>query len=289
MNDALLESPLIEFHRAAGCEVVPYFGVTLPAQFSDPLSEHRTARQAVALIDTNFRSVFSLSGPDRVRYLNAVLTSNVRDLAPGQGTVGLLLNAQGHILAELETLACEDRILTLGHMQVRDKTEEILEKFIIMDDVTLTDETAEYGTVSTGTTGHAESIQITFDPALVSYADILQIFFSVAHDPTELNRQGPDTGTQYRSEIFFADETQQKTALAYIAQLDQSHVFGHRIVTRVDPLKGFYPAEGYHQDFLVRNPRYPYIVYNDLPKIANLKRELPQFYVDQPTLVAAAK
>ena len=149
--------------------------------------------------------------------------------------------------------------------------------------------TAEYGTVSTGTTGHAESIQITFDPAVISYADILQIFFSVAHDPTELNRQGPDTGTQYRSEIFFADQTQQKTALTYIAQLDQAHVFSHPIVTRVDPLKGFYPAEGYHQDFLVRNPRYPYIVYNDLPKIANLKRELPQFYVDQPALVAAAK
>jgi folate-binding protein YgfZ len=148
MNDALLESPLIEFHRAAGCELAPYFGVTLPAQFSDPLSEHRTARQAVALIDTNFRSVFSLAGPDRARYLNAVLTSNVRDLLPGQGTVGLLLNAQGHILAELETLACEDRILALGHMQVRKKTEEILEKFIIMDDVTFTDETADYGTVA---------------------------------------------------------------------------------------------------------------------------------------------
>jgi peptide-methionine (S)-S-oxide reductase len=149
--------------------------------------------------------------------------------------------------------------------------------------------TAKYESVGTGTTGHAESIQITFDPAVVSYADILQIFFSVAHDPTELNRQGPDTGTQYRSEIFFADETQQKSAMAYIAQLDQAHVFGHRIVTRVDALKGFYPAEGYHQDFLVRNPRYPYIVYNDLPKIANLKRELPQFYVEQPALVAAAR
>ena len=148
MNDALLESPLLEFHRAASCELAPYFGVTLPAQFSDPLSEHRTARQAVALIDTNFRSVFSLAGPDRVRYLNAVLTSNVRDLIPGQGTVGLLLNAQGHILAELETLACEDRILALGHMQVREKTSQILEKFIIMDDVTLTDETAEYGTIA---------------------------------------------------------------------------------------------------------------------------------------------
>jgi folate-binding protein YgfZ len=148
LNDTLLESPLLEFHRAAGCELAPYFGVTLPARFSDPLSEHRTARQAVALIDTNFRSVFSLAGPDRSRYLNAVLTSNVRDLLPGQGTVGLLLNAQGHILAELETLACEDRILALGHIQVRKKTGEILEKFIIMDDVTLTDETAEYGTVA---------------------------------------------------------------------------------------------------------------------------------------------
>jgi peptide-methionine (S)-S-oxide reductase len=148
--------------------------------------------------------------------------------------------------------------------------------------------TAEYETVSTGTTGHAESIQITFDPAVVSYADLLRVFFSVAHDPTELNRQGPDTGTQYRSEIFYADESQQKTALAYIAQLQQAHVFGQPIVTRVDPLKGFYPAEGYHQDFLVRNPRYPYIVYNDLPKIANLKRELPEFYVDQPVLTAAA-
>jgi peptide-methionine (S)-S-oxide reductase len=149
--------------------------------------------------------------------------------------------------------------------------------------------TAEYGTVSTGSTGHAESIEITFDPAVVSYADILQIFFSVAHDPTELNRQGPDSGTQYRSEIFFADETQQKTALAYIAQLNQAHVFGRPIVTRVDPLKGFYPAENYHQDFLVRNPRYPYIVINDLPKVANLKREFPQIYVDEPVLVAASK
>jgi peptide-methionine (S)-S-oxide reductase len=149
--------------------------------------------------------------------------------------------------------------------------------------------TADYQMVSTGTTGHAESIQITFDPALVSYADILQVFFSVAHDPTELNRQGPDTGTQYRSEIFFADDSQRKIALAYIAQLEQAHIFGHPIVTRVDPLKGFYPAEAYHQDFLVRNPRYPYIVYNDLPKIANLKRELPQVYIDKPVLVVAAR
>jgi peptide-methionine (S)-S-oxide reductase len=149
--------------------------------------------------------------------------------------------------------------------------------------------TADYESVSTGRTGHAESIQITFDPAVVSYADLLRVFFSVAHDPTELNRQGPDTGTQYRSEIFFADDSQQKTALAYIAQLEHAHIFGHPIVTRVDPLKGFYPAEGYHQDFLVRNPRYPYIVYNDLPKIANLQRELPDIYVDKPVLAAATR
>ena len=149
--------------------------------------------------------------------------------------------------------------------------------------------TAVYETVSTGTTGHAESIQVTFDPAVVSYADLLQIYFSVAHDPTELNRQGPDTGSQYRSEIFYADAAQQKTALDYIAQLNQAHVFSHPIVTRVDPLKGFYPAESFHQDFLVRNPRYPYIVINDLPKIANLKREFPQSYVDQPALVAASR
>jgi peptide-methionine (S)-S-oxide reductase len=149
--------------------------------------------------------------------------------------------------------------------------------------------TAEYGKVGTGTTGHAESIQITFDPAVVSYADILQVFFSVAHDPTELNRQGPDTGTQYRSEIFFADASQQKTALAYLAQLEQAHVFRARIATRVDPLTGFYPAEAYHQDFLVKNPGYPYIVFNDLPKIANLKREFPKIYLDQPALVAASR
>jgi peptide-methionine (S)-S-oxide reductase len=149
--------------------------------------------------------------------------------------------------------------------------------------------TAAYGKVGTGSTGHAESIQVTFDPAVISYADILQVFFSVAHDPTELNRQGPDVGSQYRSEIFFADASQQKTALAYIAQLEQAHVFRAPIATRVDALKGFYPAEAYHQDFLVNNPRYPYIVFNDLPKIANLKREFPQIYVDKPALVAASR
>lgn len=143
-----MESPLLDFHRAAGVELETYFGVTLPAQFAGTAAEHSTARQSVALIDTNFRSVFSLAGPDRVRYLNAVLTSNVRDLQPGQGAIGLLLNAQGHILAELETLACEDRIVVLGHALGRAKTAEILEKFIIMDDAALTDETAQSGTLA---------------------------------------------------------------------------------------------------------------------------------------------
>ena len=141
--------------------------------------------------------------------------------------------------------------------------------------------------VSTGETGHAESVQIKFDPAQISYGEILRIFFSVAHDPTELNRQGPDEGTQYRSEIFYADAAQQRIAQAYVAQLDGAKVFGSPIVTRVDPLKGFYPAEGYHQDFLVRNPTYPYIVFNDLPKIDNLKRLFPEDYRDQPVTVAA--
>ena len=149
--------------------------------------------------------------------------------------------------------------------------------------------TASYDKVSTGTTGHAESIQITFDPAAVSYGEILRVFFSVAHDPTQLNRQGPDAGTQYRSSVFYGDPTQQKIAAAYIAQLQQARVFSHPVVTRVDSLKAFYPAEGYHQDYLVHNPRDGYIVYNDLPKIANLQRVLPDMYRDQPVLVAATK
>jgi len=149
--------------------------------------------------------------------------------------------------------------------------------------------TASYETVSSGSTGHAESVQITFDPQVVSYGEILRVYFSVAHDPTELNRQGPDEGTQYRSSIFYADAQQQKIALAYIAQLEQAHIYKHKIVTRVDPLSGFYPAEGYHQDYLVNNPQQPYIVYNDLPKIANLKRVLPDLWRDQPVLVVAAK
>jgi peptide-methionine (S)-S-oxide reductase len=147
-------------------------------------------------------------------------------------------------------------------------------------------DTAEYGSVSTGKTGHAESVQVSFDPAQISYGEILQVFFSVAHDPTQLNRQGPDTGTQYRSEIFYSDATQKKIAEGYIAQLNEAHVFARPIVTRVDSLPGFYAAEDYHQDFLVHNPNYPYIVYNELPKIENLKRLLPHEYLGQPVLLS---
>jgi peptide-methionine (S)-S-oxide reductase len=147
---------------------------------------------------------------------------------------------------------------------------------------------AHYEKVSTGTTGHAESIQITFDPQKVSYGELLRVYFSVAHDPTELNRQGPDEGPQYRSNIFYADEKQQKIALAYIAQLEQAHSFPQKIVTRVDPLTGFYPAEKYHQDYLVNNPHEPYIVINDLPKIEHLKQMFPDMYASRPVLVAFA-
>jgi peptide-methionine (S)-S-oxide reductase len=146
--------------------------------------------------------------------------------------------------------------------------------------------TAEYETVSTGTTGHAESVQITFDPALVSYGEILRVFFSVVHDPTELNRQGPDSGTQYRSNIFYMDDAQKNVAQAYITQLNNAKAFAQPIVTRVDAYKGFYPAEAYHQDFLIHNPTYPYIVYNDLPKIKNFQRVLPEYYQGQPVMVS---
>jgi peptide-methionine (S)-S-oxide reductase len=149
--------------------------------------------------------------------------------------------------------------------------------------------TATYEQVSTDTTGHAESVEITFDPAQISYGEILRIFFSVAHDPTELNRQGPDVGTQYRSAIFFADASQHQIAQAYIAQLDGAGTFARPIVTRLDPLKGFFPAEAYHQDFLIHNPTYPYIVFNDLPKIANLKQLFPDRYQEQPVTVAATQ
>lgn len=141
---------------------------------------------------------------------------------------------------------------------------------------------AKYEEVSSGETGHAESVQIVFDPREISYGEILRIYFSVAHDPTQLNRQGPDVGSQYRSAIFYADASQQRIARAYIAQLDKARVFAHPIVTRVDPLKGFYPAEVYHQDFLIRHPDHPYILFNDLPKIGELKRLFPQEYREQP-------
>jgi len=136
--------------------------------------------------------------------------------------------------------------------------------------------TAHYEVVSSGTTGHAESVKITYDPGKISYGQLLKIFFAVAHDPTELNRQGPDEGTQYRSSIFFVTPEQKAVAEAYIRQLDEAKLFKHAIVTKVVPLDGFYPAEAYHQNFLDRNPTYPYIVYNDLPKLAHLKKDFPE-------------
>jgi peptide-methionine (S)-S-oxide reductase len=148
---------------------------------------------------------------------------------------------------------------------------------------------AQYETVSTGTTGHAESVRVTFDPRTISYAQILQIYFAVAHDSTELNRQGPDIGTQYRSAIFPVGAEQAKIAEAYIDQLNQAHAFHRPIVTKIEPGHAFYPAEGYHQDFLARNPTYPYIAINDLPKIANLKRLFPEFYRADPVLVSDMK
>jgi peptide-methionine (S)-S-oxide reductase len=137
-------------------------------------------------------------------------------------------------------------------------------------------DTAHYDVVSTGTTGHAESVQITYDPAKISYGTLLKVFFAVAHDPTELNRQGPDEGTQYRSVIFYATQDQQAVADAYIRQLDAAKVFRTKIATQVAPLQGFYAAEAYHQHFLDQHPDYPYIVYNDLPKLQHLKKEFPE-------------
>jgi peptide-methionine (S)-S-oxide reductase len=149
-------------------------------------------------------------------------------------------------------------------------------------------ETADYEKVSTGTTGHAESVRITFDPRKITYGHILQIYFSVAHDPTQLDRQGPDTGPQYRSAIFPTTAEQAATANAYIAQLNQAHVFDAAIVTRIEPNRTFYPAETYHQDFLTLHPTYPYIVVVDLPKIGELKRLFPDVYRAEPVLVSAA-
>jgi peptide-methionine (S)-S-oxide reductase len=149
-------------------------------------------------------------------------------------------------------------------------------------------QTAQYETVGSGMTGHAESVKITFDPKKISYGRILQIYFSVAHDPTQLNRQGPDRGTQYRSAIFPTNDEQAKIADAYIAELDRAKLYHAPIVTKIEPGHNFYPAEAYHQDFLTLNPTYPYIVYNDLPKVANLKRLFPTLYRDDPVLVSEA-
>ncbi|OZI30529.1 peptide-methionine (S)-S-oxide reductase [Bordetella genomosp. 10] len=147
--------------------------------------------------------------------------------------------------------------------------------------------TAHYDIVSEGRSGHAESVQVTYDPRQISYGKLLQIYFSVAHDPTQLNRQGPDTGTQYRSAIFPASAMQHKVAEAYIAQLNRSGAYRKPIVTTLEDGKAFYPAEGYHQDFMEHNPDYPYIVYNDLPKVKNLQAMFGDLYRDQPVLVAA--
>ena len=149
-------------------------------------------------------------------------------------------------------------------------------------------DTAHYEMVGTGRTGHAESVSITYDPQQISYGKILQIYFSVAHNPTELNRQGPDFGTQYRSAIFYADDEQKRIASAYIAQLQEAHAFASPIVTKLEPLSGFYAAEDYHQDFLVLHPSYPYIVFNDLPKLDSLKQMFPDNYRESPVTVLAS-
>jgi peptide-methionine (S)-S-oxide reductase len=151
-----------------------------------------------------------------------------------------------------------------------------------------TKETAHYEMVGTEKTGHAESVQITYDPKQISYGKILQIYFSVAHNPTELNYQGPDSGPSYRSAIFYANDEQKRVVKAYIAQLDQAHVFPAAIVTKLETFTAFYPAETYHQDFLVLHPTYPYIVFNDLPKVENLKRLLPDYYREAPVTVLAS-
>ena len=139
-------------------------------------------------------------------------------------------------------------------------------------------DTANYETVSTGTTGHVESVQVTYDPSQVSYDDLLKVFFFVAHDPTELNRQGPDSGTQYRSSIFYTNDEQKKLAQDYIAKLEQKKAFDKPIVTKVVPLNGFYPAEAYHQNYLALHPYQPYIMLNDQPKLEALKEKFPELY-----------
>ena len=148
--------------------------------------------------------------------------------------------------------------------------------------------TATYGQIGSGRTGHAEAVQITYDPMQISYGKLMQIYFSVAHDPTTLNRQGPDSGTQYRSAIFYNNAEQKKLAESYVAQLDATKVFGSKIVTQLTPLTAFYAAEAYHQDYATLYPNQPYIAHFDLPKIANLKAMMPELYRDKPALVAQA-
>lgn len=143
-----------------------------------------------------------------------------------------------------------------------------------------TSDNAQYELVSTGTTGHAESVQVTYDPAQISLGQILKVYFSVAHNPTQLNRQGPDSGTQYRSAIFYSNDEQKKVAQEYIAQLQTEKLFGAPIVTKLEPLSAFYPAEDYHQDYARNHPDSPYIVMHDLPKVENLHKEFPALYVD---------
>lgn len=149
-----------------------------------------------------------------------------------------------------------------------------------------TQDTADYGKVSSGRTRHAEAVKITYDPRKISYGRVLQIYFSVAHDPTELNRQGPDVGTQYRSTIFPANDEQSKVAKAYIDQLNQAGTFKKQVATTIEPGQVFYVAEPYHQDYMTLNPRNPYIAMHDLPKVANLKRLFPDAYRSEPVLVA---
>jgi peptide-methionine (S)-S-oxide reductase len=149
--------------------------------------------------------------------------------------------------------------------------------------------TAHYDIVGTETTGHAESVEITFDPKQVTYGQLLRLYFSVAHDPTQLNRQGPDSGPSYRSEIFFASPEQEKVARAYVAQLTAAKVFKSPIVTKIEPLQGFYAAEDYHQDYLIHHPNQPYIVFNDLPKIDALKHVYPEHYRATPVELTASR
>jgi len=148
-------------------------------------------------------------------------------------------------------------------------------------------ETALYELIGTGMTGHAEAVQVTYDPKQISFGKLLQVYFSVAHDPTTLNRQGPDRGTQYRSAVFYKDAGQKQVAERYIAQLDAARLFPGKIVTQLTPLAAFYPAEAYHQDYATRHPESPYIATFDLPKIANLKATMPEVWRDKPVLVSA--